>query len=412
MERKRARGIASGTSRSKRTHLTVCLQFAPNHKQTPSLCKTPPLSVCDTKCGLSIGRGAWTFPKGAWTTIRQDVWLNTPGKNDGGFNIWINGNLSIAAHDVHYRDDADTFLNPMRSAPELPGVVSATNMPQDDLYSYVNQDCQPDTESMRPMTTTKTVQSVVVVTVSAAPVVATEAVPMVPDAIPAPPEAMPASSDDIPAAPDAMPTDPVVSSMTIPDITDVVTAAPEPTDLVTAPDETDAITAADVSNLMTAWTTGTMPVPSTLASFPVTMAAPTAVLTAGTTQTAWPVVPTYPAADAPSTGGIRRWFGKPLPKREPLDDGEWKGINGYPGDPGYNGGVASNVIQGTPGEVYTYVYTQVVTFPKVLATVTVGPTVTITTPARPTQPPALPPKLPAKPPVKAPAPKAPTKPKA
>jgi hypothetical protein len=81
-------------------------QYVPKDKQTSSLCSTPPKSVCDSEYGLSIGRGAWTFAQGDWTTIRQDVWLNTPGVNDGGFNIWINGQLVMTASDVRYRENA------------------------------------------------------------------------------------------------------------------------------------------------------------------------------------------------------------------------------------------------------------------------------------------------------------------
>ncbi len=74
--------------------------YAPKDKQTPSLCQTPPQSVCDAQYGLSIGRGSWTFALDGWTTIRQDVWLNTPGQDDGGFNIWINGQLAMSANHV------------------------------------------------------------------------------------------------------------------------------------------------------------------------------------------------------------------------------------------------------------------------------------------------------------------------
>lgn len=58
------------------------LQYAQKDSQTPRLCASSPQSVCDAQYGLSIGRGSWTFPPGDWTTIRQDVWLNTPGQND------------------------------------------------------------------------------------------------------------------------------------------------------------------------------------------------------------------------------------------------------------------------------------------------------------------------------------------
>lgn len=59
-----------------RTSLTVLLcliaQYVPKDKQTPRLCSTPPQSVCDSTYGLSIGRGAFTFKTGGWTTVRQD----------------------------------------------------------------------------------------------------------------------------------------------------------------------------------------------------------------------------------------------------------------------------------------------------------------------------------------------------
>ncbi|KAK4683412.1 hypothetical protein P7C73_g6857, partial [Tremellales sp. Uapishka_1] len=81
--------------------------YAPRHRQVASLCATPPLSICNSNHGLSIGRGAWTFAKGAWTTIRQDIWLNSAGQNDGGFNIWINDQLVLHANSVFYRDPTD-----------------------------------------------------------------------------------------------------------------------------------------------------------------------------------------------------------------------------------------------------------------------------------------------------------------
>ena len=62
--------------------------YAPREKQVDALCELGPLSYCNSVYGMSIGRGSWTFKTGQWTDVRQDVWLNTPGKADGGFNIW------------------------------------------------------------------------------------------------------------------------------------------------------------------------------------------------------------------------------------------------------------------------------------------------------------------------------------
>ncbi|EGG05352.1 family 14 polysaccharide lyase [Melampsora larici-populina 98AG31] len=79
--------------------------YAPKKKQGPNVCKIPPKSYCNAEYGYSIGRGAWKFVPGSWTDVRQDIWLNTDGLPNGGFNVWVNGNLVISAHDAYYRND-------------------------------------------------------------------------------------------------------------------------------------------------------------------------------------------------------------------------------------------------------------------------------------------------------------------
>src|SRR4051812_15341508 len=63
--------------------------YAPKNLQVPSLCETPPRSVCDSAYGLSIGRGSFAFKRGGWTHVSQTVWLNTPGLANGGFVLEI-----------------------------------------------------------------------------------------------------------------------------------------------------------------------------------------------------------------------------------------------------------------------------------------------------------------------------------
>lgn len=104
-----------------RPWLLLTTQYVPKDKQTPALCSTPPKSICSSEWGLSIGRGAWKFARGDWTTIRQDIWLNTPGQNDGGFNIWINGQLVINANEVRYRENAASCnIEPLPAGQEAP----------------------------------------------------------------------------------------------------------------------------------------------------------------------------------------------------------------------------------------------------------------------------------------------------
>lgn len=111
--------------------LTAWNQYAPKDKQTDALCSTPPLSVCDEDYGLSIGRGAFNFTPGAWTTVKQTVGLNTPGEQDGTFILSVDGQEVMRRKDVYYRgvpppspppeDDAPSEDTPISSGPPPPG---------------------------------------------------------------------------------------------------------------------------------------------------------------------------------------------------------------------------------------------------------------------------------------------------
>ncbi|GAA5948145.1 hypothetical protein JCM3765_007128 [Sporobolomyces pararoseus] len=100
--------------------------YAPksNPDQLESLCKTAPLSYCDSSYGFSIGRGAWTFERGAWSNIRQEIRLNTPGIADGGVRIFVNDKLVLSSDAVLYRADlapaASTSSSPFSSLPTAP----------------------------------------------------------------------------------------------------------------------------------------------------------------------------------------------------------------------------------------------------------------------------------------------------
>ncbi|GAA5975727.1 hypothetical protein JCM11641_005849 [Rhodosporidiobolus odoratus] len=77
--------------------------YAPRDDQPPALCETKPVSYCDTTYGMSIGRGAWTFQRGAWTTVRQNLKLNNPGVADGAIEIWVNDALVLSSDAVVFR---------------------------------------------------------------------------------------------------------------------------------------------------------------------------------------------------------------------------------------------------------------------------------------------------------------------
>ncbi|KIM49613.1 polysaccharide lyase family 14 protein, partial [Hebeloma cylindrosporum] len=76
--------------------------YAPKDKQTKDLCDDPQ-SVCDAAYGLSVGRGSFSWTAGSWTTVEQTVYLNTPGSQDGGFALDVNGVRVLDRKDVFYR---------------------------------------------------------------------------------------------------------------------------------------------------------------------------------------------------------------------------------------------------------------------------------------------------------------------
>jgi len=92
--------------------------YAPKYRQTQSLCRALPLSVCDGTYGLSIARGSFQFSKGEWTDVSQTVVLNSPGVPDGGFYLKVNGKEAITRRDVFYRDKArDPFIPNLSNGP-------------------------------------------------------------------------------------------------------------------------------------------------------------------------------------------------------------------------------------------------------------------------------------------------------
>ncbi|PSR73308.1 hypothetical protein PHLCEN_2v10836 [Hermanssonia centrifuga] len=109
--------------------------YAPKDKQTEPLCSTPPLSVCDADYGLSVGRGSFNFTPGAWTHVKQTVTLNTPGQQDGGFVLEVDGSEVINRMDVFYRDvpsessPSTSDGPPETSSPPMPPAIAPAPVP-------------------------------------------------------------------------------------------------------------------------------------------------------------------------------------------------------------------------------------------------------------------------------------------
>lgn len=56
--------------------------------------------------GASIGTGLWHFKAGDWTSVRQVIHLNTPGKRDGWAKVYINGDSDpiLNVKELSFRD--------------------------------------------------------------------------------------------------------------------------------------------------------------------------------------------------------------------------------------------------------------------------------------------------------------------
>lgn len=81
------------------------LYIPKNADQDAGLKKVPPVTHLDPKYGSSVGRGAFRFKQGGWTTIKQLVKVNTVGKKDGILKIWANGKLVISFGKMVWRNN-------------------------------------------------------------------------------------------------------------------------------------------------------------------------------------------------------------------------------------------------------------------------------------------------------------------
>ncbi|KAJ7491090.1 polysaccharide lyase family 14 protein [Mycena latifolia] len=71
-----------------------------------NVCDVAPFSECNPTYGASVGRGAFTFPTGEWTTVSQRVQLNDVGKANGAIQLWVNGKSVIEASGLILRDSS------------------------------------------------------------------------------------------------------------------------------------------------------------------------------------------------------------------------------------------------------------------------------------------------------------------
>ncbi|KAI0081410.1 hypothetical protein K474DRAFT_1682014 [Panus rudis PR-1116 ss-1] len=67
----------------------------PDYSQNQAVCNVPPFSTCNDVYGASVGRGAFTWATGGWTTVAQRVKLNDVGVANGELELFFNGKSVI-----------------------------------------------------------------------------------------------------------------------------------------------------------------------------------------------------------------------------------------------------------------------------------------------------------------------------
>lgn len=110
------------------------LPFKENQDSFCKQCAYPTGSKCSALSGADYcawSRGSFRFNAGQWNRVRQTVKLNTPGKQDGTFELYINGKKVAAHSGVVYRTTSSMKLNGMLFSSFFGG-DSSTYAPRSD----------------------------------------------------------------------------------------------------------------------------------------------------------------------------------------------------------------------------------------------------------------------------------------
>lgn len=99
------------------------------------LCSVPPYSECNPTYGASVGRGAFTFATGAWTTVAERIRLNDVGKANGEIELFVNGQSVINVSGLIIRDSDKGKIRGMQMQTFFGGSTPDFATPKDqDAY--------------------------------------------------------------------------------------------------------------------------------------------------------------------------------------------------------------------------------------------------------------------------------------
>lgn len=76
----------------------------PSFDANEKVCNIKPFSDCNPTYGASVGRGAFNFGTGKWTTVTERVRLNDVGKSNGELELFVDGKSVINVGGLVLRD--------------------------------------------------------------------------------------------------------------------------------------------------------------------------------------------------------------------------------------------------------------------------------------------------------------------
>lgn len=77
----------------------ICTKFPPCGKTNG------PCTICNSRAGISFGRGTFNFKRGAWQRISVTVVLNDPNKSNGYVELKVDGRTKASFDKMNWRKD-------------------------------------------------------------------------------------------------------------------------------------------------------------------------------------------------------------------------------------------------------------------------------------------------------------------
>lgn len=93
--------------------------------------------TCTAGCGLGFNQTRY-FERNKWTQIKEHIKLNTPGKNDGVLQVWVNGDKKIDYRKMNFRTKLSVGIKGFVFHPFFGGSGDSFATPVDTYTMFKN----------------------------------------------------------------------------------------------------------------------------------------------------------------------------------------------------------------------------------------------------------------------------------